>query len=419
MPSLRIIKPICAFVAVFIFLMPPTLHAQFLGPMKISLNDTPAALAARRSTGASDWNLAVANLGSVSLLRVGLLGAKISNPTLPSLTPGFFLRSIATGDFDGRDGGQDLALVGEILAGAFVLLGHDNQPYSTGFQSPTGTLLGFSIVTADFNGDGIPDLAIAGANFQPGNEDFIPCSESGAVPCWPSVQVLLGTGTGSFNVGGTTTISTQLSSIVAGTATVPPANDLPYAMVPGDFNGDGKMDLAVTNAAANTVVILLGNGDGTFTLGATVPVGSNPLSIAAGDFRHSGKLDLAVANALDNTVTVLLDDGNGNFTPTRNSPLSVGSVPQGIATGDFYGDGNLDLATANYADGVHGTVSILRGQGNGIFSRVPGPDIAVGGGPVALVGGNFGGLLDILQPNVAHDLAVANHSGYVSILFGL
>lgn len=126
-----------------------------------------------------------------------------------------------------------------------------------------------------------------------------------------------------------------------------------------------------------------------------------------------------MGNTLDNTITVLLGDGHGNFTPSRNSPLSVGSDPQGIAIADFYGDGNLDLATASYAEGVHGTVSILQGHGDGTFTRGPGPDIAVGGGPVALAGGNFGGLLDILQPNVAHDLAVANHAGYVSILFGL
>ena len=147
--------------------------------------------------------------------------------------------------------------MGDPLAGAVALLGQHNLPFSTGFQSSPGTLLGYSIATADFNGDGTPDLAIAGANFAPVNGKFKPCGEDFVIPCWPSVQVLLGTGTGSFAVGSTTAISSQLSAIVAGTATVPPANDLPYALVSGDFNGDGKIDLAVTNGAANSVVILL------------------------------------------------------------------------------------------------------------------------------------------------------------------
>jgi hypothetical protein len=417
MRAFRKIHRSCVFLVVCMFLASAALQAQApRGSLTIALDDTPVALAAAPFNGGGDWNLAVANLGSINLLRVGNRGAVISSPALPAFTPGFFLRSIVAGDFSGRHE-QDLALVGDLLAGAFVLLGQRGEPFTTGFQSPPATLLGFSIVTADFNGDGIPDLAIAGANFQPADNNFKPCSDDYVVPCWPSVQVLLGSGAGSFEVGSTTAISTELASIVAGTATVPPANDLPYAMVAGDFNRDGKMDLAVTNAAANSVVILLGNGDGTFTLGATVPVGSNPLSIVAGDFTHRGKLDLAVANALDNTVTVLLGDGNGNFAPTRNSPLGVGSVPQGIALVDFNGDGNLDLATANYVDGVNGTVSVLRGRGDGTFRRQP--DIPVGGGPVALAAGNFDGLLDFLQPHVGHDLAVANQAGYVTILFGM
>ncbi len=212
-----------------------------------------------------------------------------------------------------------------------------------------------------------------------------------------------------------------------------PGNDLPYALVAGDFNGDGKIDLAVTNPAANTVVIMPGNGDGTFGgtvvgfgdpgngLGTrtTVPVGSNPLGIVAGDFNHDGKLDLAVANTLDNTVTVLLGDGKGNFVPTPGAPLSVGSGPQAIAIVDIDGNGSVDLATANYADGVHGTVSVLRGRGDGTFRRQS--DIPVGGGPVALAAGNFGdpGESHSPQPHVGRSLAVANNAGYVTILFGL
>lgn len=309
---MRIINPNYMLAAVCVFLASGALEAQSRGPLKINLADTPVALSGLSGNG--DWNLAVANLGSVTVQRVRNGGVTISNPQLPSLPSGFFLRSITTGNFDGQ-GAADLAVVGDPLAGAIALLGRHNRPFSTGFQSAPGTLLGYSIATADFNGDGIPDLAIAGANFASANGQFKPCGEDYVIPCWPSVQVLLGTGAGSFAAGSTTAISSQLSSIVAGTTTVPPANDLPYALVAGDFNGDGKMDLAVTNGAANTVVILLSQGDGTFALGASVPVGSSPLSIVAGDFNHDRKLDLAVANTLDNTVSVLLGDGKGNFAP--------------------------------------------------------------------------------------------------------
>lgn len=94
----------------------------------------------------------------------------------------------------------------------------------------------------------------------------------------------------------------------------------------------------------------------------------------------------------------------------------MGSLPQGIAIVDFYGDGTLDLATANYGDGIHGTVSLLKGKADGTFKRMP--DIPIGDGPVALAAGDFSGLFDSSQPQVGTDLAVANHAGYVTILFG-
>jgi hypothetical protein len=133
----------------------------------------------------------------------------------------------------------------------------------------------------------------------------------------------------------------------------------PFAIVAADFNGDGKLDLAVTDATENAVFVLLGNGDGTFQPPITIPVGNAPDAIVAGDFNNDGKLDLATANSGDNTVTLLLGNGDGTFTQAADSPFAVGKIPVGIVAADFNGDGKLDLAVSNNLDG---TVSILLQQ---------------------------------------------------------
>jgi hypothetical protein len=138
----------------------------------------------------------------------------------------------------------------------------------------------------------------------------------------------------------------------------------------GDFNGDGKLDLAVANQCGNdpncvspgTVTILLGDGTGNFTTASSPATGNQPYSVAVGDFNGDGKLDLAVANqcgsdpscASPGTVSILLGDGTGNFTTA--SSLATGNAPQSVAVGDFNGDGRLDLAVANSLDD---TVSAL------------------------------------------------------------
>jgi len=81
----------------------------------------------------------------------------------------------------------------------------------------------------------------------------------------------------------------------------------PYAVVTADFNGDGKLDLAVANDSSNTISVLLGNGDGSFGAAQNYATGSGPLSVAVGDFNGDGKLDLVTANAGD--VSVLLGNG--------------------------------------------------------------------------------------------------------------
>ena len=97
----------------------------------------------------------------------------------------------------------------------------------------------------------------------------------------------------------------------------------------------------------------------TFGPPSTVAVGNNPDAIVVGDFNNDGRLDLAIANFRDNTVTLLLGNGDGMFTQASGSPYPVGKGPNQIVAADFNGDGKLDLAVANLTDG---TVSILLQQ---------------------------------------------------------
>ncbi len=137
----------------------------------------------------------------------------------------------------------------------------------------------------------------------------------------------------------------------------------PYAVVMGDFNKDGKLDLAVTNAQDNTVSVMPGRGDGTFAPQVTYPVGRYPEAVATGDFNGDGKLDLVTTNFNDHTISVLLGNGDGTFASQVAYP--VGKSPSAVAIGDLNNDGNLDLAVVNQFDN---NMSILLGNGDGTFT---------------------------------------------------
>ena len=103
--------------------------------------------------------------------------------------------------------------------------------------------------------------------------------------------------------------------------------DYPVSVAVGDFNGDGKQDLAVANFLgyyANNVSILLGDGAGNFSAATNFSAGNDPISVAVGDFNGDGKQDLAVANDSSNNVSILLGDGAGNFSAATNFGVGTG-----------------------------------------------------------------------------------------------
>jgi hypothetical protein len=176
--------------------------------------------------------------------------------------------------------------------------------------------------------------------------------------------------------------ATSSASLIGNGTFNPPvsytAGTQPSSVAIGDFNGDGKPDLAVANQITNNVSILIGIGDGTFPLNAPVnfTVGTTPRAIAVGDFNNDGKLDLAVANfgnsadtTTNGTVSVLIGNGNGTFQPKVD--YTVGIHPRSIVAFRISDtQGNVSLATAN-ADSHD--VSVLVGNGNGTFVTISGP----------------------------------------------
>lgn len=164
------------------------------------------------------------------------------------------------------------------------------------------------------------------------------------------VEVRLGNGDGSFGA-----INSYLASNVN------------YGLETADFNRDGVLDIAVSDAVNGKVDVLLGNGNGTFKAYVSYAAAGTAYELTVGDFNSDGIMDIASANrgtgpALNTSLSVFLGNGDGSFKTSTSYQTGVG--PSDIVAGDFNGDGHIDLVTSNQTDFSY---SILLNNGNGSF----------------------------------------------------
>jgi hypothetical protein len=260
------------------------------------------------------------------------------------------------------------------------LLGHGDGTFGPPTVYPAGGA-DYGVVVGDFNGDGIPDVAV---------------TATGAYD--DDVRLFLGNGDGTFRAG---------QSPSTGTG--------PYGIAAADLTRNGHLDLVTANHFVDTVSVLVGDGTGAFRAAPDYRTDVQASAVATADFNGDGHPDLAVANwgngqvTTESTVSILLNNGDGTFQAKQDYPVGSRLYPEpmGIAVGDFNGDGIPDLATADYGSGE---VSILLGNGDGTFQ--PARNIPVGGGLTAIAVADFNG-------DGRADIAVTslyNHN--VSILLG-
>lgn len=288
---------------------------------------------------------------------------------------------IVTADFNG-DGKLDLAIADPNGNEVSVLLGNGDGTFQAAKQYPVNAP--YSLAVGDMNGDGIVDLVVLQQEASSGY-----------------LSVYLGTGTGSFRLKSKYLI-----------------NNFPSAVAVGDLNGDGKPDVVV--ASSNTeqetpgyIATYFGNGDGTLTHGGKYLAGQAPVAIAIADLNGDGRPDLVVTddNAYDvssvYTMHVLLNSGSGKF--TYNGAYKTGTESVGVSVADLNHDGVPDVVVSS---AFNQAIAVLLGKGDGTFSTPVFYSIgSLGAAPYQAVVADFNGDGDL-------DVAATLYQGGVVLFLG-
>ena len=380
------------------------------------------------------------DLGSSTTALSAALQAGLTLPRV-DFTVGTSPVGVALGDFNG-DGHLDMVTAnhgdGTTDGTISILLGIGDGTFATQTQItiPGGALSSApsAVAVGDFDGDGILDIAVTdSANndvmilYGDGQGNFAAPTAATTYATGPNPVALLAIdlNSGSYVSGSPIpdlAVVNQGDGVAAGTVSVLindttgnrtnifatrvdyPVGVSPKGIAYGDFNGDGRPDLVVTNSTDGTVSVLLQQNDGTTatlgTFAASVPydTGTAPAGVTVADFNQDAHADLAVANqgASPGTVSILLGNGDGTF--SAHTEYSTGSSPTGVLAADFTGEGNPDLAVTDQADN---TLDILIGNGDGTFNAPI--SLPTGNSPVAVVAADLNG-------DGTNDAVVANES---------
>jgi uncharacterized protein (TIGR03437 family) len=310
-----------------------------------------------------------------------------------------------------------------------TLLGNGDGAFrgATSRTVPGAQVVGTFLATGDFNGDGKIDAILNdkfGGNLYlfsgDGKGGFqapatIDSLATGGSQTGPTGAVAADfNGDGRLDLAVTEQFAGQVAVLLNSAAglqlsgTFSSGGAAPGPIVAADFNGDGKLDLAVVNAPSDdrttpgNLSVFFGDGNGNFQLAHTYSAGSLPSSLAAADLNGDGKPDLVVTDESDpyvnprapGAVYVFLNDGKGGFqTPTK---LTVGTYPFSVFIGDLNGDGVPDLVVASENASAAYTLSVLLGTGNGSFQPPVSVSTQYGPSGVAIKDFNGDGKADLV-----------------------
>jgi hypothetical protein len=336
----------------------------FLPRKNFAVGKAPSDILAADVNGDGRLDIVTANKGNDKITVLRGNGNGTFKPA-QTYSVGTDPAEVAIGDFN-ADGRKDLAVANTGSGTVSLLFGAVNGGFTSGGTVTVGTAPS-SVAIGDFNGDGKHDLASVTGGFG-------------------HLDINLNLGNGTFG----TKVNFETGFVATSVAV-------------GHFNNDQIADLAVAHGfpSGDGISILIGNGDGTFQDFTSFDAGDqNPKRLAIADLDGDGAQDIVTANGVlepdssfgNNSVSVLMGNGAGSFGEAR--VYMAGQGPVDVAVADFNSDGVLDVVTADH-DGDVGTVSLLRGHGNGTFSATPNL-VTREGGPFAAADVDGDGVQDIV-----------------------